>query len=697
MIWDKGGSNKQTDGENLIVSEAEDKLNEALQHRRWYERQWYINMSFYLGFQWIRWNSDSWRIEIPPAPSWRIRLTCNHLQPIIAKYVGRIKKNRPVLNVVPATEEESDKNTAVYSQEVLEHIERVVKLANKNTRLATLVSVYGTGFKDHYWDGSAGDRIEEPRVTKSEQTITDDDGYPIVDEYGQPQTETVETPELDKKGEPIVDSFNLGEVAVEVLGPFEVVPQPGARHIDDCEWVFKCKLRSLEWIRSTYKEGYKVNPETSKGSTPMEKQLLQLIGESKVYGDAKPRKSHIVNKDDELKEGFATVKEWRVKPNKTHARGRLVVFANGILLHDGDLPYEAWIKTKSLGIKQYDFTEVHDRFWGRTPLEDLIPLQVEYNKTRSQIIEIKNRMSKPHWIVAEGQNVPKEGIPTEPGAIIRYTPVAGAQEPHQTKMSPLPAYVHKDLESNLNDMQNISSQHEVSRGTVPPGVGSGVAIQLLLEQDETPIGPTIERYEQVEGESGMLILNLVKEKYKEPRKIVLIGKDNELLVKDFTASENMPTDVIVQSGTAMPQSKAARQAMVMDLWREGMLKDESKALRLLELGNVEELFEEVNADEKMAEIENRRVKEGQPIQVYEFENHIIHVDFHDKLRKSLWYENADEQLRMMIDQHQQEHESYMQPPPGQEGPPPGGQPPMEGEMPPAELPQEGMMPPMGAG
>src|SRR6266576_204708 len=115
-------------------------------------------------------------------------------------------------------------------------------------------------------------------------------------------------------------------------------------------------------------------------------------------------------------------------------------------------------------------------------------------------------------------------------------------------------------------MQEISGQHEVSNAQVPPGVKAASAINLLQEADETRLGPGIYAMEEALGELGTMILEIVAKYWSNERLILVTGENHTVDAISFKgAALKENTQVEVQTGSALPRSKAAKQAAITDM------------------------------------------------------------------------------------------------------------------------------------
>src|SRR5690606_5934420 len=138
-----------------------------------------------------------------------------------------------------------------------------------------------------------------------------------------------------------------------------------------------------------------------------------------------------------------------------------------------------------------------------------------------------------------------------------------------------------------------------------------------------------------------------------PRTVKLAGDDEYFDTMMFKGSElRNNTDIIVEAGSALPISKAAKQAFIMDLMKMGFI-DPATGLEVMEMGGVAKIYEAVQVDVRQAQRENLRMskiddesyqmaKMVNPdtaiIPVNSYDNHQLHIETHNKYRKSQAFE-----------------------------------------------------------
>jgi hypothetical protein len=249
------------------------------------------------------------------------------------------------------------------------------------------------------------------------------------------------------------------------------------------------------------------------------------------------------------------------------------------------------------------------RFYGQSVIVDLVPPQKEFNRSRGQIIEAKNRMAKPMLVAPKG-SIDAAKITSAPGQVIFYTP--GFVPPAPLPIQPLPNYVLQELDRDVLDMSDMISQHEISRGEAPGRVEAATAISFLQEQDDSILSFTIETIEGAVEKVGRHILSHANEFWDEERLVKVVGTNGILEAAEFSKSDlRGNTDFRVIRGSGQPRSIAAMQAQIMDLMAQGFIPPD-KGMQMMNLAATDRLWEELLVDQRHAERENLMLAKVQP-------------------------------------------------------------------------------------
>ncbi len=428
-------------------------------------------------------------------------------------------------------------------------------------------------------------------------------------------------------------SGKKGSICVEPVSPFHLyVPIIQEEELENQPFVIHQLAKDPDYIERVY--GKKLNPDAGSDGGLMEQTFMSALGIN-----TSPSKE------------FVAVREAWIKPCAKYPKGKMVTWGGGRILSESDWPYEH---------SQYPFTKFDHiptgKFYADSAIVDLIPLQKEYNRTRSQIIESKNRMSKPQLVAAKG-SVDANKITSEPGLVIFYTP--GFTPPTPLPLQSLPSYVLQELDRTQSDMDDISSQHEITKGRTPPGVTAATAISYLQEEDDSKLALTISSLEEGVEKLGRHFLSHVQQYWSAERKVKVIGTDNQYETYLFTKADlKGNVDFRVEVGSAIPRSRAAKQAFIMELGDKGWISPD-KALRFLDMAETGKLYEELQLDARQAQRENLKLLSGEQLLVNSWDNDLAHIIEHDNKRKQQTFETSDEQIKQMFEMHVQMHKQKL--------------------------------------
>jgi hypothetical protein len=265
-----------------------------------------------------------------------------------------------------------------------------------------------------------------------------------------------------------------GKLCVDVVRPFDLyVADLEETRIREQPWI--CHVQSL--MTDDIKERFGVDVKADSSVSEVDSKIRNVMS---IFSQSKG--------DD-----YALVKEMWIKPCAAFPKGLVCATANGKLLpyselqpqdnmdvspDDPDMMQDTVETSKPEGTIEWPYGHgklpfvrrghtLSGKFYDTSFIEQLISLQREYNRSRSQIIENKNITSRPQWTVPIG-SVDRNQLTTEPGAIIEYTP--GFNPPQPVQIPSMPNYVMEHIKVTGQEMDEIASQNAVSKGSVPPGV-----------------------------------------------------------------------------------------------------------------------------------------------------------------------------------------------------------------------------------
>lgn len=156
---------KKVDTSLELLDQLNKRLTQARDFRLSLEAQWYKNMAFYMGKQWVDYDKKTRKlINYGDTPSWRVRHVTNYMTTVVQTKVALLMKNKPIWNVMSMTDDTADREGAKLSQQLLDYLWRKENVLEESKKLVHYGTIFGSGLIKTYWDTEAGPRVEDPET-----------------------------------------------------------------------------------------------------------------------------------------------------------------------------------------------------------------------------------------------------------------------------------------------------------------------------------------------------------------------------------------------------------------------------------------------------------------------------------------------------------------------------------------------------
>ena len=300
-------------------------------------------------------------------------------------------------------------------------------------------------------------------------------------------------------------------------------------------------------------------------------------------------------------------------------------------------------------------------------IERIIPVQRAYNALKNRKHEFLNRLSM-GVLATEDGSVDTDQLEAEglaPGKILVYR--QGSNPPALLNPGSIPHDFYLEENRLLEEFTMISGVSEIMKySELPDNVTSGVAISMLIEQDDTRISVTAENIREAVRESGKHILRLYKQFAKSRRMRSIAGENGELEMLYFGASDLTSDDLVFDTENELIETPSSRKNMVLELMNLGLLTDENgrysertkcKILETLGFGNWENSRDIADLHLKKAQRENRAFGEREIIPD-SFDDHEIHIEEHTKFMLSPEFD-MDVKMKETIAAHVNKHREFI--------------------------------------
>lgn len=543
--------------------------------RRKLEKQWELDLEFLAGNQYCEISPRGEVEEEEKYYYWQNRGAFNHIAPIIDSRVAKLTKMKPIMSVKAAGAEESDVKNAKLATALVNSSYQRLSLGDVISKTTGWSESCGTGFYFIGWNPDAGKLLGEV------------DGKKVFE----------------------------GDVVVESVSPFEIYPDSLCyENIESCESIIRARAMKTADVERLYG--------------------ITVAGEDvKVFGVDKAATGKSIVHDSVL------VLEKYERPTADFPDGRLIVACEKTILYMGELPYVNGVE----GRRGFPFVKQNsiDKagcFFGMSMVERLIPVQKAYNAVKNRKQEFLNRLTMGVVAVEDGSvdtdELAEEGL--SPGKIIVYR--QGANPPALMGTGTMPTDLNREEDRLLNEFILLSGVSEFSRSTDVAAGTSGVALQLLIEQEDARLNAVTENVRSAIRETAKQMIRLFKQFATSTRLLRTAGEQGKVELYYFNSSDLGSDDVVFDTENELSYTPAQKKSAVYELIDAGLLTDDTgklsertkaKLLEILGFGSIDNTLDIESLHINKADEENLSGFK-KPIVVDEYDDHELHIAEHTR-------------------------------------------------------------------
>lgn len=606
---------------NPVVKETLEDFEDRVRARKNFDNQWQLNMNFYMGNQYCDVGYGGFVREIDRQFFWQEREIFNHIAPIVDIRLSKLSKIKPLMQVVPATNEEEDIYTARMGKKILDSVYGKMNLQAKINQATKWSEICGTSFYKISWNPNLGQVVA-----------------------------------LEGNGKKI----KTGDIDISVCSPFEIYPDSGSHEsLDECQSIIHAKVFTVSQIKQMYgvdADGKDVNVYSLDGVTAS----LGGLGYSGLA-------TKLI---ETTRRNSAVVLEKYVRPNENFPDGRLIIVAGDKLVYDGELPYVNGID----GRRDFPFVrqicnEEVGNFWGVSMISRLIPIQRAYNAVKNRKHEYINRLTLGVLAVEDGSvdidNLEDEGL--APGKILVYR--QGSNVPRFLGGEQVPSDFEKEEERLLKEFYTLSGTSEIGSMENVSASLSGIALELLIDENETRLKFTTDSIKLAIKTMAKQILRIYKQFASFPRLIKIVGENGELDAFYFRSNDISSDDVQFDTDNESNDTLSQRRNMIFTLLDKGLLCDENgkvtKAMKSKIMENIGFGIWDASVDLsdlhiKNADIENNAALGGKEIAVKKIDDHSLHINQHIAfMLKVIYAKETDKKLEEKFLKHIENHKKQI--------------------------------------
>ena len=411
------------------------------------------------------------------------------------------------------------------------------------------------------------------------------------------------------------------DVCVTAVSPYEIFPDNlCAETMDDVRSLIHARALPVSEVRDMY--GVEVAEEEVEFALP-ERSSSRLLCDLR-----KTRPG-----------GYAVLIERYERPSADKPDGELLITCGDKLLHRGPLPYVNGMGGKrTFPFVKQDALPSAGAFFGQSMVERAIPVQRAYNAIKNRKHEFINRLCGGVLAVEDGSvdtdSLAEEGL--RPGSVVVYR--QGSRPPQMLEQGSVPASLNAE-ESKLEEEFNvITGVSDIMRSSaVPAQAGSGTAIRLLIEQDDSRLAITSDLIRAAVREVSRMVLRLYKQFACTERLTRCGGEDGRVELVRWKGSDIGECDVVCDTVAESALSRTGRQSRLLELLSLGLLSDDDgklsgatrhKLLDAFGYGSWETAEELRSLHEQRADEENIAFASGKSPEAGEIDDHDLHLRSH---------------------------------------------------------------------
>lgn len=574
------------------VREQYDRGTRSLRKQQY---EYIRNMSFLDGQQWLQYNrvQNRWS-QIPRDPE-RVQVTFNILRSRMRTLNSKLLSRELVFEVQPGDSDSASVRGARTSEAVTEDLHDDHDWENLRADASTATLVGGTSILAIDWDAKAGQTIDHSEITG--------------------------------------ESVGTGEICETLLSIAEIAWEPGTKNAETGYWWIRAQALPPSIVQQTYN----LPEEPPTDVQGMISPIATLLGQSL---------------DGPASTGQTLVLTYYERPNPQRPNGAICTVVDSKFVSK---PVDWYFPFKDrLNIATMRETHVPGQAAGETVFSDACRVQKSYNDAWSNLLEWHKNTANAKLLIPEGTLDGVEDISDLPGEFLIFNQQAG--KPEYLDPPTMPQWMLMGIDNLRNELDDILSVHDISRGQAPTNADSGLAYSILAEQDNTPIGHLTREIARAFEKVAHMALEIYGVKVLETRQAKINRDSNPESVEWTGKSLSGQYDVKIPIDQIMPRSHAADFAMAKDLFANKIITDPRDFISVAQQPGFRDVLSVVDPHANKAERENHLISLDRICIPADFDDHKRHIDIHNRFRTTTRYESLPAEEKAVMDEHIKAHE-----------------------------------------
>jgi hypothetical protein len=378
-------------------------------------------------------------------------------------------------------------------------------------------------------------------------------------------------PAIGQDGQPIGKEYPVGRGTTDVCSPFEIGLPPGVGVFAEVPWLIRARWRTKEWYEKNHNEIVKDLTFSQNANDRSLQMIRSLASQSDIQGTNLGTQGGESNGQ----EGLTEFELW-YKPTPQFPAGLLLRVAGEsgkekvLRFEDENLPGPLPMTTqKGQPIFPWihmGYTRFGGRIWHRSPLDTAVQKQDQINQLDSLILLGVQRMSNPVWLEPKGAEVKK--FTGQPGLVVRYNPMVagGNAKPERIEGSNIPPSLLKLRDQYASEFEGLVGTQDVLKGAKPAGIEAFSALQLLVERSQSRFGPVLAARGEAYRQWYELALEIERQFGPNERIWASMGANGRWAFQTFkNADLQGSVKIIMEDGSQAPKTNLGKRAAIQQL------------------------------------------------------------------------------------------------------------------------------------
>jgi hypothetical protein len=552
------------------------------------------------------------------------KIVLNHLFDLTKSRVSKLIKYKPAVAILPTNDEFEDDYASKMTKAWLDHIWYCERFDGEQVPAwIRPTQTMGEAYMFVDWNPNKGDLSKQWRAAEAEAKKFHGQiaRVPLLDESGKQQN--------DEAGNPIwiEKPVRNGDVEYRVKRTTDCLPERVySGKWSDVRYIFEREVMGVHEARLKY---------------PKAAEKIKADKDATIYDWERM----------EARQDKHQVEVWTLWYKRTDEmeRGRKVVFTKDGILANTRFPFSH----RKLPCVRLTDVDVDGELHGYSFFEFVKGATGAHNNLTNMILRNQIMCGHPKWMLPAG-SAKIDSL----GNAITVVQFKGPVAPQLVKAEPTPREVFEFRNMLQEDFMRLADVGKTSQGEPPPGVTAMIALQYLSEMENERWNESVLKYNEAILQLSIMTIGVGGDYYDrdDERMIRILGKNNAWMsVALDVAHLHKDYDVRIQSSSALPESKSARTAYLLDLNERFPDKvDSDSVLNMLDLAQSDKFVTAATVSVRAAEAENQMLLDpkSQTKPPTPEEDHLKHWPLHIRQMRDFGFKyNAPEPIQERVRDH----------------------------------------------